>query len=549
MSFSVFVFMRAKWSGPNWLKELTETASSSSWVEAMEIIKSLCIERKEECLASSDFLAMQARVCIELRLWDIARFASNWALSIDNFGNQWLSSWAEEINTYTRVYDLVVRRKTNSPFPEFIKELKNILESSSSPKRSAEVGLERRLLEEMTSLNLYEDEVHNVLLEHHRRLPKVQVPDDTQQHENAIKMFRDKAEWTSQVDASEIGNESRYANHADNPNGILVNRGEDGSTSRLYPHLVALRNILPGDEITINYGSRYWEQADAGTDPLWLGMSPKAPFMDCIYYNGVLPDHGCCKTPGGFMIPAHDERRRTERNPALDVKQVPESHPAFPGFGLYSKVSFSKGDLICIYGGILDASPRKMRHFSKYAVMVDVKHAIGPFGFFVDSTTLTPLESQEYMPFLTPFPDISIPPRQGEDRLEDQVQNVRLLDVKTTKTICKAVMIEKLRPTVLFKLGQIKKPYDNGSRKDEDEWCRVVKKTFGEILTKPLPSVPRVRPPSDKEPTSASKKPKATDTSQKTPEKPKVSLFWPKNTSPRPQEAINAWKPDVIELD
>jgi hypothetical protein len=506
--------MRVKWSGPSWLKQLFETVASSSWIEAMEITKSLCIEKREECLACSDFLALQARVCLAFRLWDLARFASQWALSVGDFINKELQIWAEEIQRYTCVYDMIARRRFTTC------ELKRTLESTTD----GVLGLDRRLLHEVFNFRCCDKEVKDLLSEHFQRSGTGKIQDELGDLRKKVEFLDDEV-WSRQVDAGEIGNESRYANHADNPNGILVNRETHGPGTRHYPHLVALRDIIPGDEITINYGARYWEAAGAGTDPLWLGRSPTEPFADCIYYDGVVEDVSDSPCPGGFLIPRHDEEKRREMNPSLEVKQVPQSHPAYPGFGLYAKAAFSKNQTICVYAGILDDNPYKMRHFSKYAVMVDVDHAIGPFGFLFDSVKLTPLDVQPHLPFLTPFPDVSIPPREGEVKLENQIQHFRCLDTKTTKIVCEAIMIQELRPTVLCKIGQIRKPYDNGKQKDEDEWCRLVQKKFSDIFTKPPPPVPRVRT-SPQEPSSETKKPR--------PDGPLV-VRWREDTSPLPK--------------
>ena len=451
-----------------WLRPLRELVDSQSWLEAMETARSLSANRKDACLCTSDFLALEAQLCMVFRQWDLARFLSKLSLAVGNFSDPSLRDTVTEIHVYTCGYDLVARQYDILSTVQLVHELETLFQSATHPSHRG------RLLLHLGHCPIPDKAVREVVSKYMTR--GIVSGRDSRQ---AIEF--DNSDWVRQVDASEIGNEARYANHADMPNGILVNRGESN-----YPHLVALRDIEPGDEITINYGSRYWEEAGPGADPLWLGMRPNLPFSDCIYYNGVIEDWGCSDYPGGLlMMMKQDKLKMKQRNPKLQVKNVPESHPAYPGFGLFATTSFFPNEVICIYAGIVDASPHSFRQHSKYTLMLDLDHAVGFFGLRYDPVDLIPLPIQAYLPFLTPFPDISLPLRNGEPRLDNSIKQFRSLDQGTTRNICRAVHVTELRESVVERFGKIRKPYDNGKQKDEDDWCRMVKKEFADIFTKP----------------------------------------------------------------
>jgi len=308
-----------------------------------------------------------------------------------------------------------------------------------------------------------------------------------------LERIDDPNEWVPQVDAGEIGNESRYANHADLPNAILAKRCYSNCESRVcgecvqYPHLVALRDIAPDNEVTINYGSSYWTKIKPGSDPLLLGQTVPEPFADCVYFNGVVTDFACSPIPGGFLLNPLEIEQRAKRLSHLKVKRVPDDHPAYPGFGLFATHPMPRGAIICVYAGIVDVSPLSGRHQSKYTVDLTGEHGIGAFGFSFDPITLEIVPEQKYMPFLTEFDDISIPRRAAELDLLAGVSKIASLDEQLTRTICDALMMPAFRPAVQQRLRALKAPFDNGSKKDASDWSRAVKRAFSDIFEKPPP--------------------------------------------------------------
>ena len=472
-----------------WLAKLRDLVDRQTIPAAMEEAGRLAASNKDLCRSSSDFLALAARVCLASRQWWMAGFLANKALAVDEFVFPESREWSSSISGFTEGYYLVMRGELT------LEKLDSILSRfASAEKVSAEY--KRQFLVLISGYMHLGDSVKATVLEHLQQM--YLAPSWSDRHSilsriETLKTVRDIKEWVPQVDAGEIGNEARYANHADYPNALLAKRCYSNCESRvcgkcpMYPHLVSFRDIAAGDEITINYGSSYWTGIKPGTDPLLLGERIEEPFMDCIYFDGIVTDFACNPCPGGFLINPLDTDQKMIRNPNLKVTRVPEDHPAFPGFGLFASQAIAKGSIIAIYGGIVDASPFSGRHQSKYAVDLTDDPGIGPFGFSFDPKTLTIMPVQKYLPFLTDFPDISIPRNQTENYPLAGLTRIAGLDESLTRTICDAVMIPMFRPVVQSRLKQIKVPFDNGNKRDSADWARAVKKAFGDIFSKPPP--------------------------------------------------------------
>ena len=418
-------------------------------------------EEQNKCKGSCEFLVLSARICALTRQWGLAQLLAHKALGLD--GN---NSWANALFAYTACCDSLLRgqnwEKIESLIPNF--------GSSKVGKR-----FKYDFLMQMTSYCPLPSRLNELVQHELQTLGEVVVGHEWELKER-IKKMDCKLDWVLQVDAGEIGNESRYCNHADIPTAILVHRNG-------YPHIVGLRSeIRIGEEITINYGASYWKSSDPGSDPLFLDLQISKPFTDCIYFDGVLEDFNCSRSPGGFLIPPNEKAKRIP-NPYLSVEQVPATHPAYPGFGVYAKKAFQKNEIICIYAGIVDMSPFSGRHASKYTVdITSGTTAIGPFGFQMDPIELTCLSKQNFMPFLTAFSDISF--QTGLDPLEG-LEDINEIGTGLTQTICRALMLPEYRWTVIEKLEQIPVPFRNPTKRDVQEWTRLVRKTFENILSKP----------------------------------------------------------------
>lgn len=420
------------------------------------------------CGRSNDFLTIAARISALTRQWGTCQLLAQRARG----------DWAKALFAYTASCDLLLRVFPESPSPDW-RLLTNLL--SEFPSHPVGHELKESFLLQATAYRSYPREVAEIFHAHLSVCVQTRVQTPLQTYrlaERAHRLLRTD-DWVLQVDAGEIGNEARYCNHADVPNAILVPRPT--AAGKLHPHIVALREINSGDEITINYGASYWASAGPGADPLRLGQTPITPFSDCIYFDGVVEDFACSNAPGGFLIPPH-ERRVRRRSDELTVRTVGKNHPAYPGFGVFAEKGFSKNHTICVYAGIVDCSPFSGRHASKYTVDLSGANSIGAFGFAFDPNSLTCLPKQRFMPFLTAFPDTSIP---GGEFLLDGLESINEAGEAVTAIIVKALLTPAYRDTIQEKLKEIPPPFANPNRKDQQDWARLVRRTFEHIFAKP----------------------------------------------------------------
>jgi hypothetical protein len=492
-----------------WFNNLKRLVDADSVTEAADVLNKRTTSHPDQCLHSSDFLALAARVCAGARQWTFCQLLAHSALVLHNFKTAEARHWTLTLFSFTAGYDLFVRQLPESRArASILAQLSEVLDTFDSaveldvPERAIGSQYKKDFLMLITGyMDLYpaiKPRVKADLAKLAQSTFPVVADRALQARLKTLQETRG-ADWIPQVDAGEIGNEARYANHSDYPNGILVKRCDSACETRIcgkcktLPHLVALRRIEEGDEITINYGSMYWTHLRPGTDPLLMGKVLTTPFTDCIYYNGVVEDFAGNPSPGGFLIPPNETRRRTERNQGLTVRQVDTCHPAYPGFGLFANKSFKKGEIICIYAGIVDTGPHSGRHHSKYIVDLSLESVIGPFSFTCDPLTLLPHANQTYMPFLTSFEDVSVPIRSGEENLVKYVETINVLDLETTRTICDALSTPGLRSDLQARLSKIRTPYDNGNRRDMLEWARSVQRALKDIEIQDTP--PRAQLP------------------------------------------------------
>ena len=471
-------------------KDLSSLLDSHDYAQALELASAKAFSAPDLCKHSSDFLAVASRACAANRQWAMAQLLSLRALSVNSFSDTQLEQTAISMFAFTAGCDLVLRVIPEAPSrlrPQLIETISDVLswfdDTGNLDCRDSEYREQWKLhfILLITGYCDFPANIKRTLLSHLQALRDIHPPSAV--HSRVRKLtLTTESDWVLQVDASEIGNEARYANHADFPNGILLKRPSHG---RNLPHIVALRTIHEGDEITINYGSSYWSRVRPGTDPLLLGQIITHPFTDCIYFDGVVEDFTCSSAPGGFLIPPTDHEKRIRRTSSLQVKQVAREHPAFPGFGLFSNQTFNKGDIICIYGGIIDHSPHSGRHASKYAVDLTSDPGIGPFGFYFDPSSLAVLPRQRFLPFLTDFPDISTSQSDCEENLLAGIVSVADLNEQVSHSICRAICDPKFRATMVKKLREIKPPFENPTKKDMQNWKRIAQKTFSDTFTKP----------------------------------------------------------------
>ena len=487
-----------------WFESLRGHVDRSEIHEATEEAAELATKIPDICRQSSEFLCLACRICAHNRMWGFCQLLSYRALEVNSFEDSTSRHWAITLYAFTAGCDLLLRIYPETPSKyrqQALDELPSILSmfdtAMAMDVRGRELGREYKLnfLQLITGYMHFSDKTREVILGHLKGLQNGPGVSYERLMLSRIHQLQCAAghDWVRQVDASEIGNESRYANHADYPNAVLVKRCPthkmdscgNSLTCEWMPHVVALRHISEGDEITVNYGSSYWTKVKPGMDPLLLGQVISSPFTDCIYYDGILSDFSCNSAPGGFLIPPFDHAKRLRRSSTLNVKRVPRHHPAYPGFGLYARKCFEKNEILCLYAGIVDMSPHSGRHASKYTVDLTGDPAIGPFGFSLDPRTLVPQKNQRYLPFLTEFPDISLPLQEGEKEMISHIERIADLSDGITRTICQAITAPGYRLAALERLRSIPTPFDNPNKRDVQNWTRVVKKAFSDIFAKP----------------------------------------------------------------
>ena len=100
----------------------------------------------------------------------------------------------------------------------------------------------------------------------------------------------------------------------------------------------------------------------------------------------------------------------------------------------------------------------------------------------MDPITLQCCKKQRFLPFLTEFTDISLP---CDENVLDGLETIADVGEKVTRSISTALMVPKYRATVQERLREIKAPFDNPTKRDNQNWARSVRKTFADILSKP----------------------------------------------------------------
>jgi hypothetical protein len=459
------------------------------FVEATEEAIRLSEACPDICSQSVDYLSLSSRICAQNRQWGFAQILSWRALEMDP-----TNEWANTLFAFTSGCDFILRLVPQSPVSqqdkllreEFPKIIENFREGKPEylVKFLMLVSGYMRLPGDLCPI-VQTQLKNNYIFSRDTDIPK------------RIQDFSIENEWILQIDACEVGNEARYANHSDYPNGILVKRcihriEGHHDCQDMYPHIVALRDILPEDEITVNYGPSYWTTGRPGIDPLLLGEAISEPFTDCIYYNGVVTDFSCLPAPGGFLIPQNTDKRKRNSD-ILTVKRVSRTHPAYPGFGLFAKKAFKRGDIISLYAGIVDCNPFSGRHASKYTVDLRSDPGIGAFGFNFDPKTLKIRRNQRFMPFLTDFEDVSIPRRPGEEDLLSGIKDIASVGESLTRIICEGLTLPSLRVTMQDKLKQVGIPYENPNRSDVEKFVRQVRRDFSDLLSKPAHRIPHTQ--------------------------------------------------------
>jgi hypothetical protein len=454
---------------------------------ALDRAESFAVKNPKWAATSSDFMTLAAKICTQTRKWYTAQFLASLALERNTFTDPTSREWCTAIAAYTTGCDLVLRLAHENP--NHWNELPVILAwfNEADGLVGAEYLREWMLL--VSGRCPVFPEVHELL---QNALQRVVGANGTsllklraQQRLFEMSQVNPGEKWVLQVDASEVGNEARYINHADMPNAVLVNKLVPGIPHGV-PTVVAIRSIQPGDEITINYGPAYWARIkhERAAEPLLFGRVLEQPFTDCLYYDGFLYDYACTGTPSGFLIPPGSRNHNANRS-SLGVKRVSFEHPAFPGFGVCSKTFFQKGDEICKYAGVIDMSPYSGRTGSKYTVDLSVRDPVGPFAFSMDPDTLTCNAVQTHLPFISDYADISLPLADGEMDPLKGVCSLRGVDERTTQIVTTALVIPEYRDIVRERLASIKPLPMNGNKRDIQAFTAKVKKSFDDVLTKP----------------------------------------------------------------
>jgi hypothetical protein len=210
--------------------------------------------------------------------------------------------------------------------------------------------------------------------------------------------------FLTSIDATEIGNEARFANHSDVPNAAIV-RDRTAPCSGPPLMLVALREISKGDEITIHYGHNYWNHpmelfvpVDKKAEKRKTGEAvPPSAWRGCLFFDGVLPhedDRDVSFMYERIVGDPISDKDYTEilKNRGVHVETCPVRHPCYPGYRLMARKKFDVGERIIIYAGVMRIVSDQIEHLFNNPYTASVGNTIvGNYGFIIQSIKQIPI--------------------------------------------------------------------------------------------------------------------------------------------------------------
>ena len=265
--------------------------------------------------------------------------------------------------------------------------------------------------------------------------------------------------WALVIDAGPIGNEGRFANHADDPNAVLALGEASGIRVRV---LRAVKRIAKGAEVTVHYGGNYWDvvaenkktticqKYEAGDNS---SSAPKAAVVSISgggggqkkkgkngsslsspgeeksfyafkqryefkFFDGVVCDLNGSGLPALVLLQSLGETGTCSeaynmelscKKKGLKVVDCPSHHAAFPGKMLVADKNFEIGERICIYAGILTRLPEAQLKLNESDYISTVcSLCAGAYGLELEDAEagngMVFKKIQRELPTLTPIP-------------------------------------------------------------------------------------------------------------------------------------------------
>lgn len=283
--------------------------------------------------------------------------------------------------------------------------------------------------------------------------------------------------WVLVIDAGPVGNQGRFANHADDPNAVLAIGEASGVRVRV---VTAIKAISPGEEITVHYGSNYWdtimENRQSSISKKYKQLKPsikdsnqKYPFK---FFDGIVPDINGSGLPGllllqcmgdmGACSSAFDMEASCAQK-GLKIEDCPETHAAYPGKMLVADRCFAEGEEICIYAGVMARMPEAQLKLNESDYISTVcNSACGPYGFELEDISARSgcvfKKHQRDLPTLTPVSangGVSIPNALPKTDLSG-IQDIRGLGPECTQRLLAALQDVELREVVNRVLKKLK---------------------------------------------------------------------------------------------
>ncbi|KAF4668022.1 hypothetical protein FOL46_002179 [Perkinsus olseni] len=273
--------------------------------------------------------------------------------------------------------------------------------------------------------------------------------------------------WDLVLDAEWVGNEGRFANHADDPNASFILKSsrdacpdnpmaEHDSLPVQCMSLVATKPIRRKQEILVHYGPTYWDNVmnsePSLTEERRMKISRTSWQEGFSYYDGVLLDGGFVTAEGGCHTSALREallfgefRTVPSSRPCplkpgpekgISVVRCEENHPAYPGYKLVATKDFRKGDFICVYGGVIRRNNAVENKVLEGRYQMDIiKRWSGAFGFQLDEN-LEYFEVQFDLPVFSPRADNRKVLKGGPPSDLSKIKKINILDRPASRLLC-----------------------------------------------------------------------------------------------------------------
>lgn len=293
--------------------------------------------------------------------------------------------------------------------------------------------------------------------------------------------------WALVIDAGPVGNEARFANHTDDPNAVLAIGFSCGMRVRV---LKAVKHIPAGEEITVHYGSSYWDvlaenkktticqkyqgsttasHAPSGTRKVTSGSNHEKIFYKFQhryafqYFDGIVCDLSGSGLPPlvllqaglgdlGTDIRAHNLEEACAMK-GIAVMDCPPDHAAYPGKMLVAMKDFVIGDELCVYAGVMMRMPEAQMQLneSDYITSI-VSSSVGAYGFELEDCEANDgmvfKRVQYVLPSVTPLINGRSIPNPGPASDLSRIEDIRGIGKSCTEKLLAALVDPSKRELV-----------------------------------------------------------------------------------------------------